>query len=314
MKLLAAFFRLVRWPNLVFIGLAQTLFYVFILLPSFDTDAAQFSNKLTWPLFLTVSFSSVLIAAAGYVINDYFDVNIDRVNKPEKLVLDRLIRRRWAMFWHLGMSLTGILLGIWVGWKTGNFLLGPANLMCAVLLWIYSTSLKRKLLIGNLLISLLTAWVILVIWFAELKWGPVPEGFKNVQNRVYKLGVMYASFAFIISLVREVIKDMEDIKGDQKHGCLTMPIVWGMQATRLFVATWLVVLAGALLIVVVYALQRQWWMAGLYALVLILIPVLLAFQPLMNAQSPEQFHQLSSRIKWIMLSGILSMFFFYWYL
>src|SRR5689334_11774190 len=101
MNLVKAFFRLVRWPNLVFIVLTQALFYFCIYLPLFHAHAVK-------KLVLLV-LASVSIAAAGYIINDYFDLNIDRVNKPEKIVIDKEIKRRWAIFWHLALSFFGVV-------------------------------------------------------------------------------------------------------------------------------------------------------------------------------------------------------------
>lgn len=313
MKLIGAFFRLVRWPNLVFIALTQFLFYYCIQLPSFNTRTSSFDYKLTTPLFLCISLSSVLIAAAGYVINDYFDLNIDRLNKPSKLIVERLIPRRWAILWHLGLSVTGIILGIWVGYKTGNYLIGPANVLCVALLWFYSTTFKKKLLIGNVLISLLTAWVVLVIWFCEIRLGFVEPEFAYVQKRIYKFGVLYAGFAFIISLIREVVKDMEDMYGDEKYGCRTMPIVWGINAAKVFVITWLTVLCGAVLIVQLYAIQLYWWWTALYCSFFILLPLLLLFRPVLSATEVGHYHRISSKVKIIMMTGILSMLFFRFY-
>src|SRR5450432_3077132 len=114
MKLLGAFFRLIRWPNLVFITLTQFLFYFTIIIPGFKSS--DFINTLRPSYFYLLSLSCILIAAAGYIINDYFDLNIDRVNKPEKLVVEKLIKRRWAIVWHWVLSGLGILLGLLVSW------------------------------------------------------------------------------------------------------------------------------------------------------------------------------------------------------
>jgi 4-hydroxybenzoate polyprenyltransferase len=111
--------------------------------------------------------ASVVIAAAGYIINDYFDINIDQINKPTGNVVDKIVSRRWAMAWHFVLSGVGILLSAWVAWRTGFWYILIGNFFCVLLLFGYSVSLKRKLLSGNILISLLTAWVILVIGLSE---------------------------------------------------------------------------------------------------------------------------------------------------
>ncbi|MES1161033.1 MAG: geranylgeranylglycerol-phosphate geranylgeranyltransferase, partial [Bacteroidota bacterium] len=180
-----------------------------------------------------MSLSSVLIAAAGYIINDYFDLNIDRVNKPDKLVVDKIIKRRWTILWHWILSGLGVLLGFYVSWKLRNPIVGLANLGCVVLLWFYSTTFKRKLLIGNVIISLLTAWVILVLYTCEFSLQELRDPARHyILSRLFKFAIVYAGFAFIISLIREVVKDIEDMEGDARYGCRTMPIVWGVNTAK----------------------------------------------------------------------------------
>src|SRR4028118_1652607 len=133
MKLLGAFLRLIRWPNLVFIAITQCLFYYcFIYERSADHPGVI---SLTPALLSLLVLASLLIAAAGYIINDYFDLNIDKINKPSKIIVEKLIRRRWAIIWHLVFTGAGILLSFYVGYKMNNWFLGPVNLMSAVLLW-----------------------------------------------------------------------------------------------------------------------------------------------------------------------------------
>ena len=206
---------MIRWPNLVFIALTQSLFYFCILIPSFYQGNPVRENILKPDDFILLSLSSVLIAAAGYIINDYFDLHIDRINKPGKVVVEKIIKRRWAIIWHWIFPGLGILIGFYLSWKLRNIFIGPSNLVCVLLLWFYSTTFKKKLLIGNVLISLLTAWVIGVLYLCEFRLHRfVDPEFHGALSRVYKFTVVYASFAFIISLVREVIKDMEDMEGD----------------------------------------------------------------------------------------------------
>ena len=316
MKLILAFFRLARWPNLFFIALTQFLFYYCIILPSFRKNPSLLPElKLKPDLFLLLCASSVLIAAAGYIINDYFDLNIDSINKPGKLVVEKYIKRRWTIIWHWILSALGVLLGFYVSWKIDNFLIGLANMVCVLILWFYSTTFKKKLLIGNVLISLLTAWVVMVLWVAEFK--VYTEGhayFQRLLSRLFKFSVLYSGFAFIISLVREVVKDIEDMAGDYKYGCRTMPIAWGVQVSKVFAGTWLAVLLASLVIINVYILQYGWWLCVLYAVALVLLPLLLVLRDLYRARSTADFHLLSNQVKGIMLTGILSIIFFKFYM
>ncbi len=313
MKLAGAFFRLIRYPNLFFIALTQSLFYVCIVVPSFRH--AGLSPLLTSDGLLILIAASITIAAGGYIINDYFDLNIDRVNRPEKLVIGKVIKRRWAILWHLGFSVTGILLSIILSVRIGNALPAIFNFITIILLWFYSTTFKKQLLVGNILISLLTGWVVLVIYVSagNLRIYPVASPGFSALTRTYKFAVLYGGFAFIISLVREVIKDMEDMEGDAKYHCKTMPIVWGIPSSKIFVAVWLIVLIAALVILQLYALQLQWWWSVVYGFIFIVFPLLVILRRLFPATSAEHFHDLSTMVKLVMLTGILSMLFIKWY-
>ncbi|MCA6456746.1 MAG: geranylgeranylglycerol-phosphate geranylgeranyltransferase [Chitinophagaceae bacterium] len=312
MKVLAAFFRLIRWPNLVFIALTQVLFEFCIyqsIYPVVNADGSEISR------FILLMLASVLIAAAGYIINDYFDLNIDQVNKPDKVVVNTIISRRWVIFWHMFLSLLGLFFTVSALPMNDYWHLVLANLASIILLWFYSTTLKKQLLIGNVLISLLTAWVILVIFFSKypLSIHSLLLADKN-EVRFFRYAILYASFAFVISLIREVVKDMEDREGDRKYGCRTMPIVWGLNASKVFVAVWVIVLVAVLGILQVYVIPFGWWHSALYCLLLIILPLLWVLRQLYRANSAEDFHQISTVIKLVMLTGIVSMFFFRIYL
>ncbi len=313
MKLLFAFFRLIRWPNLIFIALTQSLFYYCIIVPSLPESYNGLPYTLTQSLFYLLMTASVFIAAAGYIINDYFDINIDHVNKPDKMVVEKIIKRRSAILLHWVITSAGLLISLYVSFKT-SFIIIIANLLCALLLWVYSTTFKKQLLSGNIIISLLTAWTVMVLYFAANNTYhftiQFPQEIFTAMNRIFKFAVLYAGFAFIISLVREVVKDIEDIQGDAKYNCKTMPIVWGIPSSKVFAGVWLVVLPGALSIILFYALQLGWWLATLYCSIMVVAPLIWILRKLYTAQNTQQYHQVSSIIKLVMLSGIVSMLFF----
>ncbi|MCW3092283.1 MAG: Ubiquinone biosynthesis protein UbiA [Ferruginibacter sp.] len=309
MKLFSAFFRLIRWPNLVFIALTQLLFFYCIIVPALPGNYYLLNQKLTPGLFYLLVTASVLIAAAGYIINDYFDINIDLVNKPTKMVVHKIINRRWAIVLHLVITTVGLAISGYVGLKT-NLVIILANIVCALLLWVYSTTFKKKLLTGNLIISGLTAWTVLVLYFATNTMFPVagnvPSAITSAMHRVYKFAALYAGFAFIISLVREVVKDIEDMEGDARYNCKTMPIVWGVPAAKVFVGVWLVVLIGTLIIVQFYVLQIGWWLSALYVLLLVILPLCWILKKVYQAQVTADYHHISTMIKLVMLTGICS--------
>jgi 4-hydroxybenzoate polyprenyltransferase len=313
MKLITAFFRLVRWPNLVFIMLTQVMFEYCILQPIFQH--AGIYNNIKGIYFWLITASYVMIAAAGYIINDYFDLNIDQVNKPDKVIVAKVIKRRWVLVWHIVLSLAAIVCSLVVDWRTSSKIAGLTAFICVVLLFFYSTTLKKKFLIGNVLVAAITAWSIIALtWFEGSRFFQLYHRSTNLDiEKIFRLTVLYTGFAFVISLIREVVKDMEDVEGDRRYGCKTMPIVWGTTATKVFVAVWLVVLIAVLGAIQVYVMHFGWWFSIIYSVLLIIAPLLQVFKQLFSAHTAADYHKLSTLIKLVMLTGILSMVFFLLY-
>ena len=303
---------MVRWPNLFFIAITQVLFVYCIVHPVMFTAGA--TPNIHGVYFILLMISSVIIAAAGYIINDYFDLNIDQINKPDKVVVEKIISRRWVIFWHVFLSVVGIAIGFYIDWKTDVQFLGLLNTGIVGLLFLYSISLKKKLLVGNILVSILTAWAILVVTFCETSNLLNLDIIGSYTQKITRISFLYTAFAFVISIVREVVKDMEDIDGDRRYGCNTMPIAWGVQSTKVFVSVWLVVLIAMLLVVQFYVLILNWWWSAAYSFLLIIVPLLYIFKLLLKAKTSKDYHHLSSLIKMVMFAGILSMLFFRIYL
>lgn len=304
---------MLRWPNLLFITITQLLFHFCII--HVCLEPIGLTARIEGLNLVIIIIASVCIAGAGNVINDYFDVNIDLINKPHKIAIQKYISRRWAIFWHLILSFIGIILSFYVAKKINFIWLGVFNSISVLLLFIYSASLKKKFLIGNFIISLLTAWVILVLVLPEYK-----ELIKyqlisiDAYIKIFRLGLLYATFSFIISLIREVVKDMEDIDGDRQNACRTMPIVLGLNATKVFVSVWLIVIIALLVVAQAYVVSFGWWVSIAYAFLFLIWPLISIQKKLIKAQETENFTMLSKKIKWVMLFGILSMIFFAFYL
>lgn len=275
---LSALFRLTRFWNLVIIAIAQYFAAAFLLHLNFSV----FSD---WQLFV-LSLSTVLIAAAGYIINDYYDIKIDLINKPDRVVIGKSITRRYAILFHTFISSTGILLGVVVGWK-----IGAINFICVFLLWLYSNNLKRQPFIGNLAVAVLTG---LSIDMINLLY--------NVHNT---LVIIYSLFAFFMTLVREIVKDMEDMKGDTTFGCRTLPIVWGIRKTKNLLYVIILIFAIAVIAINKYYLL----MPAYYFIIILFFPLAILIFRLIRADTKKEFYQLSQLCKLILLMGIMSMIF-----
>jgi len=317
MKLFFAFLKLIRWNNLFIISLTQYLFFFClshsIILPTSIFSISQIAAlKNSAYLIMT---SSVLIAAGGFIINDYFDVHIDSINKPGKNIIDKLVKRRWAIVWHLLFSFTGLLISGYVSLLYHNWWLIVGNTFSVMLLWLYSTTFKKKLLIGNIIIAALSSWVIVVMYLFML--SPINmihlfdvPGFQIKTKILLKWTILYSGFAFIVTIIREVVKDMEDRIGDATFNCETIPIKWGVAASKIFIGVWIFFCIALLMIAQIFIWQNGWHISAIYSSIFILIPLLFSFSKLYNYKTTEDYHQLSTLIKLIMLAGILSMIFF----
>ncbi len=311
MKVFIHFLKLVRWPNLLFILLAECLFHFCIYKPLYPSGGLAADRQ-----FYFILITYILIAAAGYIINDYFDVNIDQVNKPEKVVVGEYISRRWVIFWHLIFSLLGIYISTIAFPFQLYWHIHLANLATILFLWFYSTNFKKDFLVGNVVISILTAWSIAVVYFSKFTVSELfhPEIGSTANVRFFKLMLLYSAFAFILTLVREALKDMEDIEGDEKFGCKTLPIVWGLMPTKVYIAVWLMVVIVMLTVIQIFVLPLGWWISIIYCIVLIVAPLIYVLVKLPSSFTSKDFTKLSSWIKFAMLAGILSMGFFYFLL
>lgn len=273
------FLRLVRVQNLLIVVLTQYLARVCLVGPRTAGLAL-----LTDPQLFLLSLSTVCIAAAGYIINDYFDIKIDIVNKPQRVIIGRYLHRRVAMTAHQVLNVVGCLIGLYL-----SHWVFVINVLSVSLLWFYSSHFKRQPFIGNLIVSFLTALSLLVL--------------AVYYQRNADLLLSYAAFSFSLSLVREIIKDIEDVKGDARFGCRTLPIVWGIRQTK-----YLLYGLIALFITTLFLLADSLDNARLgWIFMILLLPTTWLVYRLVKADTKDDFSYLSNLCKLIMLMGVVSM-------
>ncbi len=269
--------RLVRIPNLLILVLTSLMVYLYLVQPTPDWHALLHLN--VWLLTIAIVFT----AAAGYVINDYYDIKIDYVNKPQRVVIGRLIARRTAIILHTALNFIAVVLAILVSWKVCL-----SVFLSSVLLWYYANSLKRKPLIGNVVVAFLAGFSVYLM-------GMLREDESSAI-------LLFALFAFMISLIRELVKDMEDMKGDAAHGCQTLPILIGERKTKTLIFVLVAVLAS---MVAVWFYPQSEKLVIYCGVVLFPLMIMLVIG-LMVADTSYQYRRISNLCKWIMLAGILS--------
>jgi 4-hydroxybenzoate polyprenyltransferase len=298
-----AFFKLIRFENLLIIAITQWCIKYLIFAP-----INEFS-KFTPTLFTISLISTILIAAAGYIINDYFDVKTDKINRPETVVIDVTIKRRWAMILHIILNGIALFLGLYLALKCHSLKLLMFQLLSILLLWFYSTHFKKQLLIGNIVVSLLTATIPLMPMVYEyyLIGGMSSLTSFLIGDFVKTLVIIvlgYSAFAFLTSFAREVIKDMEDYKGDIQTGCKTMPIVWGMITSKVVTFFLIVITIGLLFLASFKFYKEQQLIAVYYILGLVVLPLIILLIQTMRAKTSKDFKLASLLLKFTMLFGI----------
>lgn len=271
-------------------------------------------------LFYLIVLSTVFIAAAGYVINDYFDIKTDLINHPETVVIDKIIKRRWAIILHVILTLLGLILGFIVSYKTGYLRLWLFHLLSASLLWFYSTHFKKQLLAGNIVVSILSASVVFIPFVFEL--GVMQHVFQNFNQvhkeailSTFKITFIYALFAFITTFAREIIKDMEDFIGDKETGCNTLPIASGISVAKT-TAFFLLMITSILLLIVVYNTFKNdrniFNLNSLYVFFALVIPCAILATKILRDKASLNYKRSSLMLKCIMLLGLLYSLVFYY--
>jgi 4-hydroxybenzoate polyprenyltransferase len=258
-----------------------------------------------------------MIAAGGYVINDYFDVKIDKVNKPDRMVIDKGVKRRVAMGAHTVISILAVIIGLYVSWVIGHWKLVFIHFICATGLWFYSTTFKRQFLIGNIVIALFTAIVPLVVGVFELlpcykEYLPVDESLSFMLIWKWVLGLSF--FAFITTLLREILKDIEDYEGDKEYGCKTMPIVIGIKSTKVVAS----IIAVATMVCLGYLQMLQYiqqdWIGIYYVTIALQFPFAFLIYKILTANTKKEFRFAGNTAKFIMLMGVCYLIVFNYFL
>ena len=276
------FLNLIRWKNILIIVLTQFFVYIFL-----NADACFYIGHFE-PLIL-VCASTILLAAAGYLINDYSDIRIDVINKPENLIVERYISRRVVLTLHLVFNLAGVIIACLVNYKFGIL-----TVLIAFILWQYSVRFKYHFFVGNMLVSAMMALSLIVIDFAS-------------ESMLELWVLFYAVFAFLTGLMREIIKDIEDLEGDAVFNAHTLPNTLGIPKTKIVIYYLMLLTLTLLVLSCAYLYYKGYIILPSYLIVATAIPLAIFYQRTISADTKKDFSLLSRMIKLIMLAGVVSM-------
>ena len=302
--------RLVRWSNLLFLAALMWLMEKWVVTPILVK--AAFGEQLPGYVLLLIILATVLIAAGGYVINDYFDVKIDRINRPDEVIVTRSISKPAAMRLSMTLSGIGIACGIVVAVLLKSLTIGILFVLIPGLLWFYSSSYKRLFMVGNLIIALLAGVTPMVVALTnvavlQLRYETILP-YTTLVHDIYAWLGGFALFAFLLTWIREIIKDLQDQMGDRELECHSMPVVWGERWTKVFVT--------GLVVVTIAIIGHLWWhilpfpttwtsLSTRYIALGKVTPLLCSVWLLWSAKIPSDYKVCQQVVKFTMLIGML---------
>lgn len=295
------FLKLIRYQNLLMLAFLQLIIrYGFLGLQNITLGLQD------WQYLLLV-MSTVLIAAAGYVINAIFDQNTDLDNKPNTVIVGKSISESSAYNLYTILNTLGVLIGFYLSNVIDKPGFSAIFILIAATLYIYSTSLKQMPVIGNLVVALLLSFSVLIAGIFDLY--PII----NLQNQAFLANLFsilfdFATFAFMINILREIVKDLEDYEGDYNQGMRTLPILLGIKKTsQLVFALSIIPLISLLYYTNTYFVAHNLWLITIYTFIFVLAPLLYFMITIWNAKTKKDFHQISSLLKIILFFGIIAL-------
>ncbi|MEM0543289.1 geranylgeranylglycerol-phosphate geranylgeranyltransferase [Flavobacterium sp. j3] len=294
------YLQLIRYQNLLLLAFMQLIFrYGFLKFQNIPLALNHFQYGL-------LVLSTVLIAAAGYIINDILDQDTDNENKPHKVFIGKSISENMGYNLYFALNVTGVGVGFYLSNVIQKPSFAGAFIIIAATLYMYATSLKQMLLIGNIIVALLLSFSVLIIGLFDLL-PATYEGNRAEMGILFSMLMDYAVFAFIINLIREIVKDMEDIDGDYNQGMSTLPIAIGVKKTsKVLLVLGIITTLILLWYINSYLMSNRLYFAVIYSLLLVVAPLILFIIKIANASTKKEFHWLSTILKWIIFFGILS--------
>jgi len=308
------YLKLIRIPNLFFIILVQFLMRQAVVVPILQIYGFS-STPAGLNLYLLIA-ATVLIAAGAYILNDYFDTKIDAINRPNRLIVGQKIDKTSTMRFYQILTAIGVTCGLILSFLVKSHTLSFIFIVVPGLLWFYSSNYKRQFLTGNLVISFNTALSVLIVAIVEIaslhnQYGSLIFQ-TSIPKNIYSWIGTFALFAFTLTWIREIIKDMEDEKGDREMECRTMPIKWGIKKSKLFLYFLIILTITILLVANKFYIPFEGTLTIRYILFGLALPLLILIYMIFRAQTPAEFHQASTLSKFIMLIGVLYCFVFYY--
>jgi 4-hydroxybenzoate polyprenyltransferase len=293
------YLKLIRIENLILIALMQLIVkYTFL-------NQAGILQALSDLNYFLLIIATISIAAAGYIINDIYDVDVDQINKPNKVYIDTHISEKNAYNFYFVLNIIGVGLGFYLSRAVGKPAIAATFVICSALLYVYSNGLKQIPLVGNAVIAALAGLSILVVGLFNIL--PFIFDFnKDVMFSILSVIIDYAVLAFLLHFAREIIKTIEDIEGDKAFEITTAASYFGIPVCKIITSVTLLGFIGYACYFIYNNIMHMPYVIG-YFVVMLFLPTLFVIFKIIKAQSKEDFSIISKLLKVIMLTTILSL-------
>lgn len=292
------YLKLIRYQNLLMLAFMQLVFrYLFLEQSYVDLALTDFN-------YILLVIATVCVAAGGYVINNIMDQETDEIAKPHNRVVGFSISETVAYNWYIGLTIVGVGIGFYLSNVIYKPTFASMFILVATLLYMYATSFKQIPVLGNVVVALLLSTSIIIIGLFDIL-PAIDADNRFRMKEAFSILMDYAIFAFIINLIREIVKDLEDMDGDYQSGINTLPITIGIPKTKIIVGILTVISIGILSYYINSNLFELDYVIY-YTLVFIIGPLIYFGVKLMNAETKKQLHHLSLVLKIILFFGILS--------
>ncbi|MCO5232672.1 MAG: geranylgeranylglycerol-phosphate geranylgeranyltransferase [Chitinophagales bacterium] len=304
------YIQLIRPINISIVAMTLLFFRYFII----DVNVYQlydFKPYLDTFSFYILLITTLSITASGYIINDIFDVETDQINKPQSLIIGQSISEKAAMNFYFILTSIGIIGSIVLMITTGQIKLSMIPMIVSVLLYLYSTTFKKMLLLGNVVIAICVALPIIFLSMYELRINEFDPAVVILFTQGIGLASLsYGIFAFMTTLIREIIKDVQDMEGDDVIGAKTFPILLGIKASKTLIILLQLLTLSILLLVDYYFLTASVSIAFYGTSILLVLPLLIQIILVIWAKVPSQFKWASLAGKIHVLLGVCTMIYF----
>lgn len=306
MKKILAFIKLIRPFNLLVMVVTMFLMRYCVIKPFMQFS--ELSLQISRIDFLFMVLSVIFIAASGYVINDYYDIKADKINRPEKIIIGKEISLNWALYLNFTMNAIGILFGLWLAMDIGDWNYAFIFIFTSGILWFYSSSYKAIPLLGNVIISLLVGVVpLLVVLFEMIVFSTHYKAELNAGQinymPVFYFVLGFAIFAFWMNMIREFVKDIEDVPGDIETNKKTIAVVFGEKFSKI-----LTTIFSAILITgmgYVYIVFMKNWATLAFYIAFMTLPLLFLMYKLWRSTEKKDYHLIQTGLKILMVTGLL---------